>query len=488
MIAGDGDVLVVASPEGPFQRWRIASRSRLGEPIGMGADGARLSAAKSTKDYISYHPSNPDDRRIHYWSSKRPHQQFETEALTGEVSVASLSSDGRLVASFTRGVGIELWERRSRRALTRIVTNTEDPVTDLAFTPDATRIAAVTAGGLLRVWSLSSPGGMQGELWGHQSEVSAIQFSSDGDLLSGAADGKIAIWNLDGMVGRGPWHTISEGGIRDFSVSRDRKRLLAVVDDGTLHKFDQEVRLPLHVVQLDDTPAGILTTPDWKQALVWSDSGALSLYDTRTLSRETLKNAPTDVRAATLSPDGQQMVFITLGGGIKVWSISAQNAVTEWRPSVAPSGRPVFSATGKWLAVGAEDGTVTIFSTESWDEVQRFPASDRAVMDMVFNGDDSHLITAGSERVLRIWDTSNWQVLAEISTTQGQIKRLGLSADGRRLAGVAQSGGVPVWDLSLLGQSGEDLLKTFEQRWGVGLQSDVMRVGLDTTWKPAPGQ
>jgi len=485
LVVTGSDVLIVTTTDGPFQRWRLSSRSLLGEPIGMGSQGTRLSAAELSRDYVTFSPGNPDDRRVHFWSSKRPHQQYETEPMAGEVAAAVLSSDGQILASADRSGGVDLWERRGRRALTRIVTGTEDSVVDMTFSPEADRLAALTASGLLRVWGLGTPGSMQGELWGHVGEIQSLEYSDTGTLLSAGADGHIATWNVQQMSGAGPWHTIGETPVRDFAVGPKQGRLLAALSEGTLHSYDTQTGLPLRVVQLDGEPAGVLATPDWKTAVVWTRSGLLSLFDIATLNRREMKDAaPADVQNAALSPDGRLLAWTTAIGGVKVWRLAAQSAVTEWAPESPPSGSPAFSKSGKWLAVGSADGTLTITSTENWQEVRRLKASDRAIHAVVFTPDGKRLISAGGERVLRVWDTQTWQREASVPIRHGSIRRLALSDDGRYLAGLAQSGGIPVWDLQLLEPAGGKLLTDLSRLWGVKLQAEVMGVTQDPTWKP----
>ncbi len=73
-------------------------------------------------------------------------------------------------------------------------------LTDLAISPDGTRIAAGTVDGRVLVWSL---GGhvLLGVLPGHAERVSGIDFLPSGDLVSASWDKSVRLWALDVLDG-----------------------------------------------------------------------------------------------------------------------------------------------------------------------------------------------------------------------------------------------------------------------------------------------
>ena len=71
-----------------------------------------------------------------------------------------------------------------------------------------------------------------------------------------------------------------------------------------------------------------------------------------------------------------------------------------------------------------------------------------------FSADGSHLITAGVDGIVRIWDIETGQLVQEINADQQILQGSAVSPDGTIIATAANGSDVRLWDY----QSGERLL------------------------------
>ena len=152
----------------------------------------------------------------------------------------------------------------------------------------------------------------------------------------------------------------------------------------------------------------------------------------------------------------------------------------------------VFSASGRWMAVGGEEATVYIYDTATFTEIVRFATEQGEVNAVAFSPDgmllassgddgtvrlwdwqqrrhvrtiqahadeayevvfmlDGHrLITSGIDPIIRVWDVATG---AAVGLLEGHAKAAGaiaVSHDGRRLASAGHDGTVRLWDLNTL--------------------------------------
>ena len=105
-----------------------------------------------------------------------------------------------------------------------------------AFSPDGRHIAAASADGVLRVWSIENLN-RPFVLRGHKGLIYSLQFTQDGQtLVSASADGTIRMWSMDCALGPqlgGSLPQESNTGARESSVPKDESEVArAVSRDG----------------------------------------------------------------------------------------------------------------------------------------------------------------------------------------------------------------------------------------------------------------
>ena len=173
------------------------------------------------------------DGQLHVWAA----ETFAAEtSATGRATNPRLlgvawSPDGDRIAAAADGHGVVLSSIAGTG--TPIPLGREVRVSTVAFSPDARRLVAGTAGGQLLVWSLAEPIGAPVMVTAHRAAVTSLLFA-DGILASSSLDGEVKVWKtLDNLqsqqpltFGHGAWVwavAASADGGQVYSAGADRR-------------------------------------------------------------------------------------------------------------------------------------------------------------------------------------------------------------------------------------------------------------------------
>ncbi|OCH91364.1 WD40 repeat-like protein [Obba rivulosa] len=109
------------------------------------------------------------------------------------VSQAVVSPAGDFVASASDA--IRLWNPETGEVLA-VLKGNPSPVTSICFSMSGLRLISSSWDGAVRVWDMASIGPTSTESAGHQTAVTCLAYSSDGQLVaSGGADRRIIVWD-----------------------------------------------------------------------------------------------------------------------------------------------------------------------------------------------------------------------------------------------------------------------------------------------------
>ena len=212
--------------------------------VGYDADGSRLVIGPGSTDGAVHLWRADGARLVRAGSVRSPDGDGAKKELDGS---ASISPDGRLVASGTGDGAVYLWDARDpqRPALIGRLPDRTAPglVENTAFSPDGHLVVASGDDGEVRVWDISTPDRPRetAVLDDATNYLDATSFSPDGRFLAaGSADQHGYVWQLDGPDG--PHRIAKLGGFNSyvygvaFSPTSD---LLALGDtDVRLYRVD----------------------------------------------------------------------------------------------------------------------------------------------------------------------------------------------------------------------------------------------------------
>ena len=274
----------------------------------------------------------------------------------------------------------------------------------------------------------------------HGRHAQAVAFTRDSQtLLSTGQDAAVRLWSVPGFQPTGAFtgHANSVNSL-SFNASQDRLatsssdgsvRVWSFPDGKCLRSFDKQSGGVF-------SPAGMLATA--------SKTGKLSLWD---LDSDTpsLTVPALDKRTFGLafSPDGATLLVAGAGPIYRVNVANGKLAGKLEGHSIAVGGLQ-FSPDGRLLASVGYDGSLRLWSTADWSEVQRIPLDAGGVFMLAFAPDGQRLALS-VDKAIRFYSVPDGARLDEISLPLKGIYGLAYSPDGRYLANAAADGRVRVW-------------------------------------------
>jgi WD40 repeat protein len=313
-----------------------------------------------------------------------------------------------------------------------------DPVTALAYSPDARRIAIGTDEGDVSLFDAEDGSLVAGpEGFGRRESdfnvVSGVAFSPDGTAMAiGAGTGE-----------------------------------LVLVDPGTLQRIDELNTGTNWLWSPEFSPDGRTLAAGIISRASGAD-GAVLLWDVasgRLLDR--LTGHTDEVFDVSFSSDGSRLASASADRTVRLWDVATGEQLGE--PLLGHSAdvqAVMFDPTGTDLVSGAADGSVIV-----WNAGSRLVGEGGGVNVVAFTGDGSRLIsagpfshaepfppdpTSGGGGDIQTWDTSSWVPIGQ--PIHGEYDYgLAVGPDGTWFAGATFFGRVPRWPIEPGGAALETL-------------------------------
>jgi WD40 repeat protein/DNA-binding SARP family transcriptional activator/class 3 adenylate cyclase len=354
-----------------------------------------------------------------------------------------------------------------------------DPdVTDVAFSPDGSRLASTGHDGELKVWDpftgglLSSLSGSGGSPWGPS-------FSADGAIVAAAwDDGGVRILDLstDRVVS-----TFSVPGADGTALSPNGERLAVLGSRGSEEVgsvFEAETgQEAFRFSGVNGLDGGVSWSPDGRYIAASADDAA-GIWDAETgRLRHTLLGHTGSVLSVAWSPDSSRLVTGGSDGTARVWEIGVTGVRELWSLSAQETRSGIngvaFSPDGTRVMAG----DVGISAVEIWDlgpngdaEWVNLPASGATQVE--FMPDGRRVVTSPRyTRAATIWDLQTGRELRTIGPAPDDFifESFDVSPDGGSIA-VGGSVGPPGWDANRYGGQ-------VARVWDIGTGEELFTIG-----------
>jgi WD40 repeat protein len=341
----------------------------------------------------------------------------EERAAIVAVTDVAVSPDGSRIAAATGAKTIQLLRTADGEVLDTIG---EVPATSLDWTPDGALLVAGCGDRRIRVFDPSS-GALVRDWRAHRSHVQEIAVSPDGDLIASASGDKLVkIWTLEGqLVKELEGHTSrvtcvawDPSGARLASGSRDRTVRTWDVATGAAERVITGHRVAVGAVAFG--PAGALLASTALDIATGRLSGGpgedspVLVWDANTGERVAELRGHTDgIPSVDFAPDGR-LVTASLDGTVRVWDPESGDATVllghrEWVTCAS------FSPDGQLVVSGAQDLTVRL-----WDPAAAtgltLVGHPRTIVELIAY-DRQRLLSISQDGSIRLWDTRSGEQL-----------------------------------------------------------------------------
>lgn len=406
------------------------------------------------------------------------------------------SPDGKTLAVLSSGAGVLFFDARTYAQIGDPLLGTDCGEASIAYSPDGRTLAV--AGDLVRLvdartHELVTKTAVDGV-------ATRVAFTKDGSQLVvlvapgtctglGAADAHITIRdaatlrpigrsiNPEAFVGAyvGTWYASPQ-----FALTSDGRSLITASEDGELASWDLRTRKKTRTWRIETGLAPALAvSPDGLTAAVGVKHGVrlvdLRSGTTRTATAE-LAGSPSWV---LFSPDGKTVVATNRDRTVTRWDVASATPLETLRGHSNFVQQPVFSPDVETLYTVSHDGTAIAWDLKGDRKLGRpFTFThDRTFSKTGYDGHpgrlspDGRLIAVGlKEQGIQLWDARELTpVGAPLLDTDGEVKTLAFSPDGRTLAAVTETM-LTLWDVGARSRLREPLY--------AGSPSIVLAVGF----------
>ena len=436
----------------------------------------------SVSDDGQLYASASDDRTVKIWQQNGNLLQTLTaeEAQTTPISISLNGSRQQIInptyiskdlsISTKKGTylissdddGIVQLRAKSDNRLINSYSHSES-VNNFSLSADEKLLATTTIDGKINIWN--QDGILQQTLAGHTGEISDLKFvthNQNGDrykLISTGVDKTVRIWQVFNR------YSDRSEGIYSIAISPQATDTFAAADWNGKISFwrknpDGTQKLVETISAHDDAISQVKYSPDGKLIATASWDKTIKLWDVETGKLIATLTGHTDsINSIAFSHDSQSLISGSEDKTVKVWNITEKPKLIKTLTKHTDSVKAVtVSPDGNFIASGGYDNQIKIW-TMAGELLQTIKAHNLAITSLAFTPNGNTLVSGSWDNSIKLWSLKDAGTSSELLHTltghQDGVTTIGLNSDGTLLASGSGDRNIKLWHM----QTGE-LIKT----------------------------
>jgi cytochrome c len=284
------------------------------------------------------------------------------------------------------------------------------PVRALAISPDGSEAVSGSFDTAVIRWSLQRNAAEQ-VLRFHEGAVNAVAFLGDGRLASSGEDARIAIWRPRESE---PARVLAghEAPVAALAVSPDGASLASASWDHTVRLWQLAGTGETRVFEGHGQAVNAVAfSADGSTLISAGYDATLRLWPLRRSDPRITTVLPAPLNTVAVAPDGE---IVTAGADGKVYVLSPAG---QMRGKIEAGPSPIISVAlspdGRLLAAAGIRGSVAIIERASRALLRTLVGPGLPVWSVAFLPDSRTLLSGGTDRVIRRWDTETGEPIGD---------------------------------------------------------------------------
>ncbi|XP_069467803.1 transcription initiation factor TFIID subunit 5 isoform X2 [Ambystoma mexicanum] len=179
-----------------------------------------------------------------------------------------------------------------------------------------------------------------------------------------------------------------------------------------------------------------------------SDDVLERIMDERTASElKVLHGHSGPVYGTSFSPDRNYLLSCSEDGTIRLWSLQTFTCLVGYKGHNYPVWDTQFSPYGYYFISGGHDRVARLWATDHYQPLRIFAGHLADVTCSRFHPNSNYVATGSTDRTVRLWDVLNGNCVRIFTGHKGPIHTLAFSPNGKFLASGASDGRVLLWDI-----------------------------------------
>jgi WD40 repeat protein len=337
----------------------------------------------------------------------------------------------------------------------------------MAFSPDGSRVAAISSDGTTNVWRASGAeqlyidaGTIEPDDLILGANRLTITWNTHANAASGEVTGMVSSWALPGGH-RQPSLATGLGGAGWLSPDGS---LVATAEPGPPASRPQTPvqqgppRLPVDVWNLAQrrVVAHLHSNASLSAAAFTDDLRRVALLDDiapaveevasgRSVSLQNATPCRASWRWAAFTTDASLVAGADFCGDVYVWNAASGKRIDALKEGGEVSRVAFAPGSDRLLAVASWDSKITIWDVQTGKAVRVLAGHSGGVADVAYSPNGRLLASSSLDHTARIWDPSSGRVL-RVLRQPGPVIAIAFSPDGRLLATTDPTGILRVWD------------------------------------------
>ena len=160
-----------------------------------------------------------------------------------------------------------------------------------------------------------------------------------------------------------------------------------------------------------------------------------------------LRGHEAQVFDASFSPDGSQVVTVSMDRTSRVWDAATGEEVAVLRGHERLVEAASFSPDGTRIVTASTDGTARIWDAATGEQIAVLHMDEGDVRSASFSPDGTRIITASTDGTAWIWDGATGEQIALLHVDEGIVWSASFSPDATRIVTASRDGIARIWDV-----------------------------------------